>query len=301
MERWPNFFIVGAPKAGTTSLYEYLSEISGIYMSPVKEPKYLAVNTPLYKHVQKPIRDKDKYLSLFNKVKDEKIIGEASASYLRDPETPGLIHQVSPHARILISLRDPVNRLFSEYLGLDRKLITLPFHDEIERTLNHKTDDGKLFLRLNSSLYSENVKKYLDIFGPNQVKIIIFEEWIQDVKNSIEEILGFLGLNYPVSDLEFMIHNPYRILRGSITRYIFHSETVSKIAKRTLPTKTRRLLSEKLLFKKQPKPQMNQEDRDSLIKFYQDDVEKLQNILGRKLPWPNFENRSYDLKTSFIL
>ena len=46
---------------------------------------------------------------------------------------------------------------------------------------------------------------------------------------------------------------------------------------------------------------MNQEDKDSLIKFYQDDVEKLQNILGRKLPWPNFENRSYDLKTSFIL
>ena len=108
LERWPNFFIVGAPKAGTSSLYAYLNEIPGIFMSPKKEPNYFSENTIPNDHPIKPIRDKKKYLELFKGVKGEKIIGEASTSYLADPEAPKLIHEACPDAKILISLRDPV-------------------------------------------------------------------------------------------------------------------------------------------------------------------------------------------------
>ena len=113
MERWPNFFIVGAPKAGTTSLHEYLSNIPGIFMSAEKEPNYFSM-TVISKDDQSanPIRDKKKYLELFKNAKDEKIIGESSPNYLSDPEAPNLIHQVSPDAKILISLRDPVEQAF---------------------------------------------------------------------------------------------------------------------------------------------------------------------------------------------
>ena len=115
---WPNFFIVGAAKAGTTSLYQYLKQIPGIYMSPVKEPHYFSRRVIPDDHHYRPIRDKEKYLSLFKKVNNEKVVGEASPTYLRDPEAPRLIHQVSPNARILISLRDPIERPFP---------ITMPF------------------------------------------------------------------------------------------------------------------------------------------------------------------------------
>ena len=65
METWPNFFIVGAPKAGTSSLYAYLKDIPGIYMSPIKEPNYFSAATIPATSSFGPIRDKKKYLSLF--------------------------------------------------------------------------------------------------------------------------------------------------------------------------------------------------------------------------------------------
>ena len=104
MEKWPNFFIVGAPKCGTTSLYEYLKKIPGIYMSPTKEPYYFCQTLIPENHYIEPIRDKEKYLKLFAGVKDEKIIGEGSIWYLSDPNSADLIHQKIPDARINIAI-----------------------------------------------------------------------------------------------------------------------------------------------------------------------------------------------------
>src|SRR3989304_10189805 len=116
MERWPNLFIVGAPKSGTTSLHAYLDKIDDIFMSPIKEPNYFSAQTVSIKHPVNPIRDKKKYLKLFQKGIHNKYIGEASPSYLADSEASKLIHQVSPNAKIIISLRDPIDRVFSHYL-----------------------------------------------------------------------------------------------------------------------------------------------------------------------------------------
>ena len=291
MERWPNFFIVGAPKTGTTSLYWYLSEVPGIYMPPIKEPNYFSVSLDIRFRATKPIRDKNKYLSLFKKVKDEKIIGDASPQYLFDPQAPKLIHQVAPDARILISLRDPIDRLYSRYLGgRNRGIFKLLFHEEFQRALNHRIDDGERYLRIEWSLYSENVKRYLDIFGPEQMKVIIFEEWTQNVKGTIEEIVKFLGLNSTITNFGSKAHNTYAVPRGRVARYLLTSKTAVRIAKSVLSAKTLSFVKDDLIHKKQPKPKMKQEDRDLMLKFYRDDVKKLQSILGRKLPWPNFDN-----------
>jgi len=142
MSIWPNFFIVGAPKAGTTSLYEYLKDIPGIYMSPVKEPNFFRTEfTSTNRHIGHVI-NKEEYLSLFKNVKGKKIIGEASPSYLEDPKSPFLIHEKIPNAFILISLRDPVERLFSAHLMLVRLgLRNLSFHKEILNAINHNKDN----------------------------------------------------------------------------------------------------------------------------------------------------------------
>jgi len=121
--RYPNFYIVGAAKAGTSSLYSYLKDIPGIFMSPIKEPNYFSRQILPDNHRLKPIRDENKYLNLFKGAKNETILGEASPSYLVDPGAAELIHYYSPHAFILISLRDPVERLFSHYLMMRRNRI----------------------------------------------------------------------------------------------------------------------------------------------------------------------------------
>lgn len=291
---WPNFFIVGAAKAGTTSLYQYLKQIPGIYMSPVKEPHYFSRRVIPDDHHYRPIRDKEKYLNLFKKVNNEKVVGEASPTYLRDPEAPKLIHQVSPNARILISLRDPIERTFSLYLSMLRnRFLKLSFHEEVLRSLKHRVNEYSVpNLRLHSALYSKYVKNYLDIFGKKQVKIIIFEEFIKDSKSTVQEILEFLDVNYTINDFKVKVHNPYRVWRGPVVGHIAKNTTAVKISKAILPQSTLQFLTENIFSKKQPKSKMDQQAMMRLVRFYSDDVEILEKILGRKLPWANFKNDS---------
>jgi len=112
----PNFFIVGASKSGTTSLYLYLDKVSGIYMSRVKEPHYFHRSS--FKLIARSITDKAEYQKLFKSATKEKAIGEASTSYLQDPESASLIHDQVPNAKIIIILRDPCQRAFSGFLML---------------------------------------------------------------------------------------------------------------------------------------------------------------------------------------
>jgi len=106
---WPNFFIVGASRSGTTSLYKYLKAIPSVYMSPVKEPGYFAQpripeRAEYLKLFDGGIHDKCEYLKLFEGVKDEVAVGEASTNYLWRPEAASRIHDTVPDARIIISL-----------------------------------------------------------------------------------------------------------------------------------------------------------------------------------------------------
>jgi len=291
VENWPNFFIVGAPKAGTSSLYAYLKDIPDIYMSPVKEPRYFSKKAlPGYKQ-NKIIQDEEEYLHLFRKVKDEKIIGEASPNYLSDPEVPNLIHQVVPHARILISLRDPVERLISDYFMFQRLgVIKSPFHELFVKKLGSHKEAGTPNRRMQRGMYSENVKIFFDLFGREQVKVIIFEEFVKDAKGTVEEILRFLGLNQKLDNFEAEVHNPFGVARGSVAQFIFRDSRIKGIAEKIFSPGQRKILREKLLIKKQPKPKINQEDKKILAKFYYDDVQKLKQLLERELPWPNFKN-----------
>jgi len=140
---------------------------------------------------------------------------------------------------------------------------------------------------LTRGLYFNQVQKYVDIFGKNQVKIIIFEELIKNPKTIIEEILEFLGYNKPLETFENEVHNPYSIVRGPVAGYIFQHDMVRKFAQ-MIPSSSRRILKEKVILKQQQKPKMNEEVKKKLVNFYHNDVEKLKTLLGRDLPWKHF-------------
>ena len=119
MERWPNFIIVGAPKAGTTALYHYLNQHPKVYLSKIKEPGYFRSFIP-ENIIPLPITSKEKYLELFSDVKKEVAVGEASTVYLNDPGTVKIIHDAIPDCKIIIMLRDPIERTYSSYFQLRR-------------------------------------------------------------------------------------------------------------------------------------------------------------------------------------
>ena len=114
---WPNLFLVGAAKAGTTSVYDELARHPAIYMSPMKEPHYFSRIQPsperaaFFPHVT----DEDEYMALFDGVTEERLVGEASTSYLWDASAAERIQSVAPEASILIMLRNPVERAYSQY------------------------------------------------------------------------------------------------------------------------------------------------------------------------------------------
>ena len=110
MARSPNFFIVGAARSGTTSMWEYLKQHPDIFMPEgfaYKEPSYFC---NLYGY-----NDFNLYLELFAGVKEEKAVGEASTPYLTSPESAAWIREVYPAAKIIILLRNPVDRAYSMY------------------------------------------------------------------------------------------------------------------------------------------------------------------------------------------
>lgn len=274
-EIWPNFFIVGAPRSGTTSLYEYLRQVPGIYMSPVKEPRYFDAVDHFAPFAPKPIRSKAKYLRLFKNVKDEALVGEASPSYLMDLEAPKRIHSVAPHARIIMILRDPVEQIYSAYLlhrraGFQR----LPFHEAVKLDLYQKP-----------AFYTQSVKRYCEIFGADRVKILIFEEFIGDTPGGVRGILRFLGAEAEPPASVGEIHNFFGVHRWRWSRLATQNSLARNAARRFLPDRWRRRALEKIFYEKTAKPPMPEEGRSFLERVYRDDVAGLEKFLGRSLPW----------------
>jgi len=283
MEKWPNFFIVGTPRAGTTTLYDFLKRTEGVFMSSHKEPHYFSSieSSSLY---PPPIRDKKKYLSLFNKVKKEKAVGEASTSYLWDPNAPKLIHEDIPNAKIIISLRDPVERAYSHYLLRLSGGKTYSFSEAIRKALMPNVDfyTGVIVI---GGWYHKEINRYLNFFGKEKVKIMIFEEFVIDPKKTINEVLKFLEVQEEPPQAVELVHNYLTKPRNLLTASILKNKTVRRIARDLLPTSIAVIGVRRILGKKITKPSISQQDRIFLENLYRNDVRKLQKTLGRKLPW----------------
>lgn len=286
---WPNFFIAGAPKAGTSSLHAYLQGVPGVFMSRIKEPNYFSRVVVPADHPVRPIRDTQAYLQLFAGAEGKVLIGEASPTYLADPEAPRLIKEVSPHCRILISLRDPVERAFSHYLMMRNNGITeLSFLEEIRRGFELRDRLNIALLRPDVGLYHDQVARYREAFGTAQVMVLIFEEFMADPAQALRRVLAFAGVQYDIGDFRPAAYRQYAEVRGSVVKRLFGNRTIARLSEAVIPSQTRKWVRDRFLMKKAAKPEMEAEARRVLMDFYRDDVRDLSSLLRRPLPWRNF-------------
>lgn len=212
----PNFFIVGAPKCGTTAMNDYLSQHPEIFMAP-KEIHYFGKDLKLSTAVSEP-----EYLAYFQSAKEEKIIGEASVWYLFSKTAAAEIKSFSPQAKILIMLRNPVDMLHSlhsEHLYSGNEDI-LDFETAInfdaQRRNGHHLPNAVDFYELplyrDAVAFSEQVKRYLQIFGNNQVHIILYDDFLANPKKETKETLKFLELDSEV-DINYRVINSNKQIR----------------------------------------------------------------------------------------
>ncbi len=288
MSNWPNLFIAGAPRCGTSSLHAYLQEIPGIFMSRIKEPNYFSRVAISDDHpMVLPIRDERAYLELFTAAGDARYRGEASPNYLEDPEAPALIEQLTPGARVIASLRDPVERLFSQYLMVRNNRALGSFDEEVERGMAPQADRSRGMLAPETGLYSTHVERYRKVFG-SRFKVLIFEEWTTDVAGTMKELLEFLGIEHDTSEFDAAPQRQYAEVRSPMVRYLFGNLTIARAAEMLIPYGLRKSIRNALLTKRADKPEMKRTTRDRLIAYYRDDVRRLEDLLGRRMPWHNF-------------
>lgn len=177
----PNFFIVGASKSGTTSIAQAIGEHTDIFMSNPKEPNFFNRFND-FGEIDTPSRQT--YLALFKKVRDEKVVGEASVSYLSSPAAAKNIYSFNPSSRILILLRNPLERIISMYEMYVRHGLDQSFRDA--------TKADSWLVRQN--LYSKSVGLYFDVFPEENIKIIEFSDIKNDWDGTLTAIFDFLSL-----------------------------------------------------------------------------------------------------------
>jgi hypothetical protein len=276
----PNFFIVGAQKAGTTSLYNYLAQHPQIYMSPVKEPSYFAPE-------QCPagsVPSWAAYLRHFAEVTDELAIGEATATYLWSETAARNIATRIPDAKIIISLRNPIERAFSQYLHMLTQGATRnSFREQINMGLQcRNTPFSVLWPFLELGKYHEQIIRYFREFPRSQIHISYYDELEQMPAQVMRDLYSFLGVDANfVTDVTYR-HNQPRIPRLTTTAYFLKRwgawRYLRRLAPRSLGPRMR-----SVMLRSRESLRIERADRAFLAAYYREDVIQLSLLLDRDL------------------
>ena len=274
---------MGAPRCGTTSLWSYLKDHPEIFMSADKELYFF--DSDLWANAAWAPTEKW-YLSNFAKAK-EKLVGEATPSYLRSRIAPGAIKTFSPEARIIIALRNPLDVMHSLHAqGL--RYGTEPIGDfETALEADRKRVGRESLGYREFTDYPGQVQRYFDTFGRERVTVIVFEDLKENWKSVCEEILGFLGVDKAFNP-EAHIKNANRQLRsGQIQRILTSDAGILRAAARAaIPRRLRTRIGRAISgwnFVEKPRPPMNPDLRRRLEHEYRPKIEQLGQLLARDL------------------
>ena len=286
----PNFFIVGGSKCGTTNISYYLNLHPKIFFSELNEPYYFCKwDVPEEYNRNSMITNMKKYLDLFKNVKNEIIVGEASSPYLSCPHAALEIKKAFPNSKILISIRNPIERSHSAYFSYQFMKPNEQNFMEMIKT-HEKLISEKIFYIdsiLESGFYTKNIKRYQEIFGKENVKVIIFEDYIKNTNQHIASIFNFLGINDKI-DLNEQSKGSYRVPKNFFTKSLLNNKNFRKVSTILIPTIMRQKLGDKYFLKQVKKPEMLENERNYLRELYNDEVNELEKFLGKKLPWKDF-------------
>jgi hypothetical protein len=271
----PTFIILGAQKAGTTSLHHALKEHRDIYMSEPKELSFFNIDSNYQ-------RGSMWYSSFFKHWNSERIAGECTPSYLWDEKVPGRIKTLLPDARFIILLRNPVDRAYSAYwYAVANCDEVLSFEEALEAEPDRKrlSPEVRGFSSyIDRGLYSRQVKRYLEKYDRSQVLIIIREDYKNNQRALLSKVTRFLEVN---CDHEFILKAQH------ITRNVTMIPRFKKVhghipfLMRRFPLAGRVL--RKLNLKRDAYPPLSTVIRRKLSERFRESNSELEMILGRRL------------------
>lgn len=291
----PNFFLIGAPRCGTTAMDSYLRSHPDVFMGP-KELTYFGSDLMLTEKSEKRARDERTYLASFSDWKGQKIIGDSSVWYLNSKKAANEIKAFSPDARILIMLRNPVDMIYSYYFDLlyngnedipdfEEALAAEADRKQGKRLPQTVHNVGALYYR-DAVKFADQIGRYLRVFGREKMLVTIYDDFRQDTADVYRRVLTFLEID-PDFAPEFNVMNANRVRRShwllNITN--FPSPGQQRL-RQTIPPRVRRQIGRTIRrwnTKHIKRPPMNAELRRRLKHEFKPEVQKLSQLLDRDL------------------
>ncbi|MCU0526338.1 MAG: sulfotransferase domain-containing protein [Elainella sp. Prado103] len=286
----PNFLIIGAAKAGTTSLYHCLKQHPQIYMSPVKEPRFFALEGeslhPDDVIHRQSITDLTDYLKLFQAVSAETAVGEVSPIYLTHAEAAVRIQHYIPRVKLIAILRNPLERAYSHFTHM-RQTGVEPLSDFMKALREEEYRIGNFVRKrpyIPAGFYYVQLKRYLEIFDPQQVKVYLYEDWKQQPYQLLENLFQFLDVDVSFMPSLSKQYNAYGTPKSQLIHQLTTKQNLLRsIAKALIPVDQREPLMRIIQRKNSIRTEMPDEAKNYLCQVYSADTLKLQDLIGRDL------------------
>ena len=295
--RLPNFVVVGAPKCGTTSLYHYLKQHPQIFLPARKELHYFS-----YRYMEQLLagpgdknilatscRTFEDYAAYFADAKDEIALGDISPSYFYFNDARTEMHQRLGDARIIVMLRDPVQKAFSQYMHLIRDgRESLDFNAALAAESERAARGYAAMWRYaESSLYTPTTRRYMDEFGRDNLKVILMDDLVRAPAEVLADTFRFLGVDPTVR-----VQHDSTFNRSGVPRSRFMASLISKpnpvtsLARKLLPLSlTGRVKDVIQRFNTGAKLKLDDRARATLAAYFAADLAELETLLGRPIPW----------------
>lgn len=295
----PSFLVIGAGKAGTTSLHRWLTEHPQVFVTRIKETNYFAYEASEreaddalrpHGHRQFSIRSWGEYLNLFRGAEAFDARGEVSPIYLAWPSVPERIAARLPDVRLIAVLRHPVDRAYSSYLmhardSRERRSFAEAIRQELDGTGDRALSYGQLnYLRI--GFYHAHLSHYWERFGSDRLHVELFDDLKTDPHALMRRVYRFIGVGEDFEpDLSARL-NPSGLPRRRVLAPLLRKSRVSRALRALVPPafqpRAERAF-ERWRAGHLVKPPLDPALRADLIERYRDDIIQLDHRLGRDL------------------
>jgi Sulfotransferase family len=286
----PNFLILGAQKAGTTSLFNYLGQHPEVYPSPIKETHFFdhgGVRQTYAGPVRMPgpkIKSLDEYEGLFDGVRDEKAVGEATPTYLYLPGVAERIRHHVPEARLIAILRDPAERAYSGYQHAVRsgreplRSFAAALAEEDRRV---REGWHPIYHYRSRGFYHAQLSRYFALFGHEQVSVYLYDDLSSDPFGMLRGIFRFLGVSDSFTpDTSTRLNVSGVPTNRAVAGLWKRLGGLPPAVKRVVPFETRQRTKGRIFVKAPP---LEPAVRRELVEAYREDVLRLEDLIGRDL------------------
>lgn len=295
----PNFLIIGAAKAGTTALYNYINQHPQVFMSSEKEPHFFAFEGEKVNFSgtagekewlnRNAITDINLYQQQFRDVSKETAIGEASALYLYIPKAAERIRHHIPEVKLITILRNPVERAYSAFIFQKRDGLEpdLDFAQALAAEEWRRQNNWvPIYYYQHMGFYYHQLKRYFDLFPQEQIKVYLHDDFTSNPLSVLQDAFRFLGVDDTFNPNMSARHNVSGIPKNKVLHEFLRAEShpVKTLLKPLIPKKLRRSVMLNLhnnnLEKATP---LSQDIRQQLSELYEEDILKLQDLIQKDL------------------